>query len=255
MVAVRSGLRSPKGGVTSPSEIIYEDAFAMTKNLFLTLTLFAMTACAASDHAVENASPHEDFHHDQRPMAQTLVYECQDMEFVARVGPEEMALWVEGRYLALSQARSASGVKYVEGDVVFWQHGDESMLQLNERHYKGCTLNQSRAPWEDARRRNVDFRGVGNEPGWQLEYRKGQNCLFETDYGATRALLSNPLEVEGKDGRTITAESESGALRVTILDDECTDTMQGAHYPSSVQIEYQGKFYYGCGQDLDHPWE
>ena len=107
---------------------------------------------------------------DPRPLAKTLVYECPDeYEFVARVGPGEMAVWLEGRYLVLSRVRSASGAKYQEGDVVFWLKGDEALLSDGEQQHRNCLLVPARAPWEDARRRGVAFRAVGTEPGWHLE--------------------------------------------------------------------------------------
>ena len=105
-------------------------------------------------------------HGDQRLLPRTLVYDCSGFEFVTRVGPGEMALWLPGRYLVLSQVRSASGSKYQEGDIVFWSKGDNAMLQLGDVEYPQCRLQPERAPWADARRRDRSCAcGAGDHAG------------------------------------------------------------------------------------------
>lgn len=46
--------------------------------------------------------------------------------------------------------------------------------------------------WEEAKRRGVDFRAVGDEPGWWLEIERGERIEFVTDYGATRVYTPGP---------------------------------------------------------------
>ena len=60
------------------------------------LTCCALLA-AATVSAGGNGEPYpgtEDFHPDERPLAKTLVYDCNGFEFVTRLGPGEMALWL-----------------------------------------------------------------------------------------------------------------------------------------------------------------
>lgn len=215
--------------------------------------LFCLCACAGSE-TQSTAPAAEDFQPDSRPMAKTLVYECSGIEFIARVGPGEMALWLEDRYLVLSQVRSASGTKYEEGNIRFWSKGDEALLEIDGLRYTDCRLNHARAPWEDARRRGVNFRALGNEPGWQLEIRDGEHLLFEAYYGAERVLLQNPeLEEEPGFRRYRAGEGEQG-IEVVVTEEFCTDTMKGEGFPFTVVVDFGGREYFGCGRELDYPW-
>lgn len=222
--------------------------------LFLVL-LAQLTACSGAGAQSGGNDSGADFQPDSRPMGKTLVYECTELEFIARVGPGEMALWLEDRYLILSQVRSASGSKYQEGDTVFWSHGDEMTLELGSRRYSDCTLNPLRAPWEDARRRGVDFRAVGNEPGWHLELKKGQSLLFVGDYGARRLLF--PAPEQSMDGTTTKyhSMSDTDEISISVSETPCTDTMKGNQYPATAEVQLNGKFYQGCGMALEYPWQ
>ena len=214
-----------------------------------------MTGCAGAETEPAAPAATGDFQPDNRPLGKTLVYECTGTEFIARVGPGEMALWLEDRYLVLSQVRSASGAKYQEGGVLFWSKGEEVLLEVDGLRYTDCVLNPARAPWEDARRRGVDFRALGNEPGWQLEIRTGEHLLWVGDYGASRTLLQNPTLVKESGLRRYRAGEGDQQLEVTIGDEFCTDTMKGEQFPSTVTVNFEGRSYHGCGRDLDYPWE
>ena len=213
--------------------------------------VFFLAACSNS----QSQNVQEPFLPDSRPLGTTLVYDCLGYEFIARLGPGEMAVWLEDEYLVLSQVRSASGVKYQEGDVIFWTKGEESSLFLGAQRYPDCKLVPSRAPWEDARRRGVDFRAVGNEPGWYLEIREGREILYVGDYGMNRLMTPDPGAEAVSSGRIYHAVTESSELIVEIIDEECLDTMQDASYPARVSLTVNGKPLQGCGMALDYPWQ
>jgi putative lipoprotein len=214
-----------------------------------------LAACGGQEVRSTQAPPVTDWNSDPRPVGKTLVYECADYEFVARLGPGEMAVWLADRYLVLSQVRAASGVKFQEGDTEFWMKGEEASLLLDGQRFTGCQLNHARAPWEDARRRGVDFRAVGNEPGWQLEIQSGRQLLFVGDYGMQRLLLADPGVQRIGGRRVYHAVEQGGDLRVEITDQTCHDSMQGEAFPAAVLLHLNGVEYRGCGRDLDHPWE
>lgn len=194
------------------------------------------------------------FERDDRPLATTFVYDCNGYEFVARLGPGEMALWLEDRYVVLSQVRSASGALYEEGDTSFWIKGEEAMLTIGQQSYLNCQLMPARVPWEDARRRGVDFRAQGNEPGWSLEIKRGRQLLFVADYGALRVLVPDPGEVLSGDMRVYAGGTAASALRVEIEEVPCADTMSGDTFPASVVVTLDNTAYSGCGESLDYPW-
>ncbi len=231
----------------------------MRRTLPLILTAF-LAACASSGEspqsgaATATATPAAD-PGPTRFTGRTLVYECDKGEFIARTGPGEMALWLDDRYVVLSQVRSGSGAKYQEGDTLFWSKGDTAILDDGDTHYRNCQLNPRRVPWEDARRRGVDFRATGNEPGWHLEVHEGDRLLFVGDYGATRHLFDNPRSDHQHERITYTASKGDDLIQVTAEKKRCQDTMQGDFYPMTVDVRLNEYHYRGCGMTLDHPWE
>ncbi len=193
----------------------------------------------------------ETLYPEQRSLPRTVVYDCNGFEFVTRVGPGEMALWLPQRYLVLSQVRSASGSKYQEGDVVFWSKGDEAMLQLGDVEHQDCQLRPERGPWADARRRGVDFRAVGNEPGWHLEIQRGRQLLYVGDYGEQRVTMPDPgVQVVGEN-RSYRARTEAGELAVEIFATPCFDSMSGEAFAAAVTVTLNGRQLHGCGRDLE----
>lgn len=215
--------------------------------------LIGLLAACGGDASRQQPVP--DWNQDPRPLGKTLVYECADYEFIARLGPGEMAVWLEDRYLVLSQVRSASGVKYEEGDTVFWMKGTEASLLLDGQRFSDCQLNPARAPWEDARRRGVNFRAVGNEPGWYLEIQRERFLLFVGDYGMQRVMMEDPGEQRQGELRRYHAIQGGNELQVEIVDQNCTDSMKGDAFPSSVQVRLNDRTFNGCGMDLAYPWQ
>jgi putative lipoprotein len=185
---------------------------------------------------------------------QILVYECGDYDFVTYSGAGQVALYMANDQRVLPQVPAASGAKYSDDEVTFWSHGDEAMLNLGYRKYSQCQLNRRRIPWEAARRRGVDFRAIGQEPGWYLEMTHEQQILFVTGYGGQRLLLPTPEPLLQGEREIYEAADESRQLRVEISLQHCTDSMSGEVFDSSVQVTLDGKHYRGCGETLEHWW-
>lgn len=228
--------------------------FAMRYRFCLLLCL-SLAGCSGSDTLRPFAADEPDFHPDERPLATTLVYDCNGYEFVARLGPSEMALWLSDQYVVLSQVRSASGTLYEEGDISFWSKGDDAMLTVADQSYQNCHLQPRRVPWEDARRRGVDFRAIGNEPGWYLEIQSGKQLLFVHGYGMQRVLVPDPSEETTDTARVYTGISGGRDMQVEIVEQACADTMSGEQFPNRVVVTFDNRHYEGCGQHLDYPWE
>lgn len=216
--------------------------------------VLSLVACGGDANRYSASAESTDFEPDERPIATTLVYACNDYEFVARLGPGEMALWLPEGYVILSQVGSASGTLYEEGEVSFWSRGEEAMLTVGEQHHKNCHLRPDRVAWEDARRRGVDFRGVGSDPGWSLEIRRGRQLLFILDHGTQRILVPNQTEQGDGSMSVYAGATETQDLRVEIVDVSCVDAGSGNIFPSEVVVTFNGTGYQGCGQDLYYPW-
>jgi uncharacterized membrane protein/membrane-bound inhibitor of C-type lysozyme len=184
---------------------------------------------------------------------QTLVYECGDYEFVARTGNGQIALYLPDEYRLLSQQKSASGSRYGDSHVNLWTEGNEARLELGASRILSCVLNRARAPWEEARRRGVDFRAVGQEPGWYLELQHNGPMLFVVQQGSPRVLLDTP-EPELEGGRELyRAVGENNSMTVEVELRHCTDVMSGEVYDSQVSVHLDNNVYRGCGLALE-PW-
>tara|TARA_R110001592_G_scaffold363248_6_gene682363 strand:+ start:62927 stop:63604 length:678 start_codon:yes stop_codon:yes gene_type:complete len=217
--------------------------------------LIGLILCACAGGSVQAAEAGTNFLPDERPLAKTMVYDCNGYEFTARLGPGEMAVWLVDRYVILSQVRSASGTKYVEGDIEFWSKGDEAILEVGHQQYLNCVLVPARVPWEDARRRGVAFRAVGNEPGWTLEIQDDRHLLFLGDDGMRRVATPNPGVQTQDNVRRYHAVTDSADLHVEIIQEPCADTMSGEAFAARVIVTLDDGIYHGCGRDLDYPWE
>jgi uncharacterized lipoprotein YbaY/uncharacterized membrane protein len=106
------------------------------------------------------------------------------------------------------------------------------------------------APQEHARQSRVDFRAVGQEPGWHLEIREGERIRFVYAYGEQEAVTPAPEPTRSGDRTVYRAETEAHDLTVTIVDEPCVDTMSGEAFEASVTVELDGETYRGCGRSL-----
>lgn len=187
---------------------------------------------------------------------QTLVFECQSnagaFSFTIRTGPGEIALWLPQRferpYLVLGQVRAASGAKYEGDGVMVWSKGTDAMLEVEGETIRGCTENRYASIWEHAKLSGVDFRGVGNEPGWVLEIRDGDSIRFEYDYGQSEVEVSAPdpeVDPANRSARYVT-----DSLEVLVEGVTCNDSMADYTYESRVTVNVAGREYHGCGRAL-----
>ena len=106
------------------------------------------------------------------------------------------------------------------------------------------------APQEHARQSGVDFRAVGQEPGWHLEIRDSERIRFVYAYGEQEAVTPAPEPTRSGDRTVYRVETEAHDLTVTIVDEPCTDAMSGEAFEASVTVELDGETYRGCGRSL-----
>ncbi|NIS78931.1 MAG: phosphatase PAP2 family protein [Anaerolineales bacterium] len=182
----------------------------------------------------------------------TYVYKCGDgFTFTART-EEEAWLFLPDTTIRLPRVPSASGTKYREGQIMFWSKGDEAMLELGEEQHANCTNNRAKAIWEDARLRGVDFRAVGNEPGWHLEVTANEKIVFVGDYGNTTYAFVKPEPlVDQHTSKTVYRVQEGKQeLTVVIQARPCRDSMSGEPFEASVTVILDDKKYRGCGKAM-----
>lgn len=105
--------------------------------------------------------------------------------------------------------------------------------------------------WETARAQGVDFRGVGQEPGWLLDIYTRGIVKFVWDYGENYAEFAIAEPTYPQEGSTrYEAHSDGRALVVTIRRFPCEDAMSGQPYPSTVEVAIDGRTLNGCGRSV-----
>jgi putative lipoprotein len=186
-------------------------------------------------------------------VGRTFVYDCDAaVSFTVRTGPGEVALWIPaslgGAYVVLSQTRSASGARYAEGETVYWSKGDVATFEIGGQRFVDCRSNPAKVPWADAARRGVVFRGLGQEPAWNVEIEREGKIVLVTDYGAkrTEGLSSNPAVAAPR----TTYGTADAALRVDVERRVCTDSMSGEAFEATVTVTLADRVLHGCGRYL-----
>lgn len=185
----------------------------------------------------------------------TFFFECEDLDFTARHDQRGIFLFLPGRTLLLPETPSASGAKYTDGETTFWSKGEEALLEADGKTYASCRNNRRRAVWEDAKLNGVDFRAVGNEPGWYLEiYDKGtpEKIDFVADYGQVYYTFPSVQQEtqETHERKRYLARMGGHRLEVTLEKGPCLDDMSGEAFETAVTVKLNNRSYRGCGRAL-----
>jgi uncharacterized membrane protein len=210
---------------------------------FCLLALVPTSAYSAGDSAATS---------DEAPSQGTiLVMECQGLSFVVELKQEEAWLFLPDYSGSIPQVPSASGSKYEGNNITFWSKGEEASLDYGKNSYRDCRNNPALAVWEAAKLRGVDFRGVGNEPGWVLET-QGDSLSLKADYGETHYQFTGATEhTDSAAGQTILrAANDADTIEITLEHKACQDTMADASYETTVSIQLGDRTLQGCGKAL-----
>jgi uncharacterized membrane protein len=214
------------------------------------LMLSMLTGCSS----ISRINEQESAPHYQPPKPQTYVFECNDRySFVARQENKVVWLFLPYKTVNLPQVPADTGLKYSDGEITFRLENDKAKLESENNHYEDCLNNRARAIWEHAKLNGVDFRAVGNEPGWYLEIYEGNKILFVADYGKVRYndyYLPKPEIIPHARKTVYTFVIDEHELEITIEGRLCSDTMVDEQYESTVTIDLDGKKYHGCGRPL-----
>jgi uncharacterized membrane protein len=221
-----------------------------TGNLMLIAALF-LTACMGA------ATPQKEQGLRQTSnttkTAKTFVFECSDkFSYVARIEGDTAWLFLPQKTVNLHQVPSGSGVKFSDGQITHWTKGDEALLQTSAATYRNCMNNRAEAIWEHAKLNGVDFRAVGNEPGWYLEIRNTDKTLFVGNYGEFRVEFPtpDPYTIQEKRRTMYQSHVDGKKILVVIEERQCRDTMSGESFSVAVDVTIDQKTYRGCGRAL-----
>lgn len=204
----------------------------------------AAKEAARSPRASQQDAPGGAYSHN------TYSYDCQEMQVVVEPGNGELRLYLPDRSVLLPQVAEASGARYAEADVGFWGKGiNTAILTLGDEDVE-CRLNRRRTPWEAARMRGIEFRAIGQEPGWLLEIGPDE-VVVHSDYGQSR--LAAPMAGPGPDPAAANwsfADAARG-LQVELRRELCVDAMSGEEFAWAAQVVLEGKTLSGCGRILE----
>ena len=95
----------------------------------ISLTCLAMVVACSSE--VDAPEPLD------QAMTDYDEFDCADAGLARMrfVGPDTIELLLSDESIILTSERSASGAKYVNGDFVFWNKGDEALLLIGESRH------------------------------------------------------------------------------------------------------------------------
>ncbi|ADQ13830.1 hypothetical protein [Halanaerobium hydrogeniformans] len=107
-------------------------------------------------------------------------------------------------------------------------------------------------PWQQAKERGVEFRAIGNEPGWHVEIYQDEKINFVNDYGSFE--LKVPIDdvwygPEGED-RIYYVENNLIQFQVIVMKKAYQDTMKGEEFPYQVRVLFPNASYIGGGRLL-----
>jgi membrane-bound inhibitor of C-type lysozyme len=181
-----------------------------------------------------------------------LAWDCERLQVVtSQETVEAIWLFLPEQTVKLPLVASASGAKYQGEGVMFWTKGTEQALLEHAGEAHLCSVDAARSVWEDAKLRGVDFRGVGNEPGWVLEI-EPERLVFLYDYGTRRVEVPRPdPTTDGEAARTVYAtEAEAWPFTITLSGEACRDVMSGEAFETTVEVIWGPQRFDGCGRSL-----
>lgn len=182
------------------------------------------------------------------------VYACPDgLRYSVRARRDSVLIALPARRVTLGPVVSASGARYEGGGVVFWSKGEEATLTADGTAHADCRGTPVETPWEEARLRGIEFRAVGQEPGWVLEVDRGRSLYYLGDYGTSHVATPYPEPEGDTAGGTLAFEARTEAhdLAATIEAVPCRDTMSGERFSHTVTVRVDGRELRGCGRRLD----
>lgn len=171
------------------------------------------------------------------------VYHCTDTSLVLEQKGGSSMLYLDGQKVPVQQRQSSSGIEYAGTELHLVTSGKEATLTTRGAS-QGCRLDPKATAWDSAKLKGVDFRALGNEPGWQLEI-SGTAMELDTDYGQQR-FKSGARRLQQGDKTLF----EGSGFSATLSPGPCVDDMSGERFDTKVDIRLESQQLHGCGNFL-----
>ncbi len=181
---------------------------------------------------------------------QVVVFHCEESgEHVAlRWVDGQPELDIAGALYPLRPEVAASGARYLGPSLEFWNKGDEARLSREGRKPLSCRRDHHATVWAGARAAGVDFRALGNEPGWRLDIREDESLSLLLDYGQTKLQFLAPEREDENGVRRYRASLDGMQLQVVLEEKTCFDTMKGEAFSHHVSLRLDERQLAGCGR-------
>ena len=179
----------------------------------------------------------------------TYVFVCSNSQaYTVRATGVEAWIFMPSGTRRLPAVPAGQGTRYSDG--VFTLRIENELAQLGDSraHQVSCRNDPRRAVWERAKLDGVNFRAVGNEPGWNLEILAGTRMRLIADYGASRVEV--PLPVPTVDRESRRTRWDAGEIVLEVVARPCRDSMSGESFETEVNVHWQGRTLKGCGRAL-----
>jgi uncharacterized membrane protein len=174
----------------------------------------------------------------------TTRYECGDRVLMLALFPTHATL-VEEREIILQPTPSPSGRLFANGDVAFLLRSPEATLDW---YGEAIACQELPDPWKNAGRSGIDFRAVGQEPGWFVEIDDEHLIHLVYDYAERELTTSAPSKTIESDRTIFTGEAGDRVVTVEIREKPCSDVMSGEPYPFTVTVTVDDRTLDGCGR-------
>jgi len=212
-------------------------SYSFIKPLICLIWALPLLASATSEQAVEVNTE----------KGKTYAFECfSGYQFVVQISPS--GNWLFGEQGGVQLGEPGGLTAYTAPGLELQIDGDNAILREEGKTTQICTNNRKQAIWENAKLNGVDFRAIGNEPGWSLEFIESSKIVLISDYGKTRIERAMPEANTDTDAKT--TRWEAGDLLIEVSAGPCADSMSDDRYESTVRINWQGQILQGCGQAL-----
>lgn len=181
-------------------------------------------------------------------------WHCQpaNQHLVTATNANDLRLWSLHGAWRLPQAVVASGARYQDGDISFWNRGEQARVET-PRGQLQCQLADQRQGLTRTEQPGVMFLGRGNEPGWSVALAHDEPRLtMQLNYGQQQLTLPYMVSVMDNDAGRVVLENAQVEpfFRVRIEAGACFDDMSGEPFPARVTLTYDDNQYSGCGQGI-----
>ncbi len=173
-------------------------------------------------------------------------------DLVTAATEDALRLWSAHGAYRLPPAVVASGARYQQGELSFWNKGDEAVVESATGRLD-CRRDLTQKVLTRRQRPGTMFHARGNEPGWVVNLASDRpEATLVLDYGEREMTLPYRVTtLDNGEGRMILASGRADTpFELRLEARACFDNMSGQPFPARVTLRIDGEQYRGCGQGI-----